>query len=216
MLIFFRDIDAGPAGILSRFPLLMLAAFLVYGLKDIIRGQSLGKFLLGIAVRNRADTLEVPSAAKLFLRNVFGFLWPIDFFILVASADKTKIGDKLAGTDVYRISKKPKVFFIVITVILVFALFVGSLVFGISALLSGHPSYEAAISYIEVNPSILNIVGEIESYGFSSGSISYSGGHGLAEHVIRVRGSDGTLYVHVRLERVPGGDWEIIGFQYRR
>jgi uncharacterized RDD family membrane protein YckC len=86
---------------------ILSAAFLLYAIKDMIKGQSPGKFILGIAVRSQTDDSKIPSVAKLFLRNIFVFLWPIDFFILVFS--KTKIGDKLVKTNVYLLSKKPKV-----------------------------------------------------------------------------------------------------------
>ena len=85
---------------------IMLAASFLYAIKDIVKGRSPGKFVLGIAVRNQADASETPSAAKLFLRNVLSFLWPVEFIVLLSS--KTKIGDKLAKTNVYRLPKKMK------------------------------------------------------------------------------------------------------------
>jgi hypothetical protein len=92
----------------AQFFVILAVAFILCAIKDIVKGQSPGKFILGIAVRNQNDTSEMPSVAKLFLRNIFCFLWPIDFLILVFS--KTKIGDKITGTDVYRLSKKPSIF----------------------------------------------------------------------------------------------------------
>jgi uncharacterized RDD family membrane protein YckC len=89
------------------FLLFLFLGLLLYAIKDIVKGQSPGKYILGIAVRSQADTSEMPSAKKLFLRNLFVFLWPIDFLILVFS--KIKIGDRLAKTNVYRLSKKPRV-----------------------------------------------------------------------------------------------------------
>ena len=87
---------------------ILLIPLFLYAIKDIIKGQSLGKFIFGIAVRNQADTLEMPSATKLILRNIFVFLWPIEFLVLVFS--KTKMGDRLAETNVYYLSEKPSFF----------------------------------------------------------------------------------------------------------
>ena len=143
------------------------------------------------------------------------FLWPIDLFVLLCNAERKKIGDKLAGTDVYRISKKPKVLTIKIAAILALAIFVGALIFGIMSIFRSHPSYHSAIHYIEVNPRIIELVGDIEGFGaFPSGSISTSGGRGQAEFTIRVVGSNNTIHVHVQLEKKPLRDWEVIDFYY--
>ena len=215
-VLFFTDILSDPARISAFF--ILVSAF-VYCLKDIIKGQSLGKYAVGIAVRNREDTSEIPSAGSLFLRNIFTVLWPIELIVLACS--KTKLGDKMAGTDVYRISKKPKLAIIIIAGVLTLAIatviFVGSLLWGISSIIRNHPSYQTALSYIETNPQIIAQVGEIESFGFlPTGNISTSGGRGQAEFTIRVVGSDDTIRVHIQLTREPLRDWEVISIYYRR
>lgn len=102
----FIHIQSDPAEVWTIFSALMLMAFLVYCLKDIINGASLGKRALGLTVRSNLDTSEVPSVPKLFLRNILTFVWPIEFLVLVCGAKKTKLGDQIAGTNVYRVSKK--------------------------------------------------------------------------------------------------------------
>ncbi|MCL2828430.1 MAG: RDD family protein [Oscillospiraceae bacterium] len=94
-----------PGRIAVMVSLALLAAFLLYGVKDMVKGRSPGKVLFGIGVRMREDTEEVPSAGKRFVRNLFGFLWPIDFCILAFSRNRIKIGDKITGADVYRLPK---------------------------------------------------------------------------------------------------------------
>jgi len=219
-LILFRDLGAA----LDRMPALLLwlvlAACFAYGLRDIGKGRSLGKRAVGIAVRDRVDPSKVPSIPRLFLRNIFIFLWPIDVFVLVCGAKRTKIGDKLAGTDVYRIPQKRNLPIIIITAVLAFVMlmsvFVGGLFFGVTAILRNHPSHEVAISYIETNQSVTEIVGEIEQFGMRSGSISHSGRRGQAEYMFRVVGSDNTLYVYILLETDVGGEWGVVDFYYRR
>ena len=222
MILLFRDMDAALDRILTLVPIAVCVAFLLYALKDIVKGRSPGKALMGLAVRAREHPAEPPPVGALILRNLFAFLWPIDFLLLVCSADKLKIGDRLAGTDVYRIpivsrmSSGKKTLLIVLVTVLLFVTAVGGLVFGVLASLRNHPSYEMAVSYIEEHAEILDIVGEIERFSLASGSISYSGGSAQAEHVIRVIGSEDTVRAYVRLARAPGGDWEIIRFQFRR
>lgn len=85
---------------------LIFPAFLLYLIKDIVRGASIGKRLFGLAVRDARDPLAIPSPSRLLLRNVFTCLWPLELIALNCSASKRKIGDKFAGTDVYKIPKK--------------------------------------------------------------------------------------------------------------
>ena len=161
-LILFGHIDANPDRMFSiAFVIMMFIAFFIYCLKDIIKGRSLGKRALGIAVRNRSDMSQIPSAGRLFLRNVFTFLWPLDFLVLVCSADRTKIGDKIAGTDVYRVSKRPRTLIIIIAIILAFAVFMSTLNFAVRAIIRNHPSYQAALHYIETNPRVVELVGDV-------------------------------------------------------
>ena len=220
MVVLFRGgMDSPYDGMFFYIIMLIFTAFFVYGAKDVIKGQSFGKFVLGIAVRDSADPNNTPSAAKLFLRNIFTVIWPVEFLVLVCSPDRTKLGDKIAGTSVYHTSQKPKTFaMIAIGAVLIITVFVGALVIGISTMLRNHPTYQMAINYIKANPQVLAIVGEVESFGFMpSGSISYTGGgRGTAEYTIRVRGRDENIRVHIQLAREPLGDWEIVGFRYRR
>jgi len=184
--------------------------FIIYSLRDIVRGNSLGKYLLGIAVRNPKDITAIPPISKLFLRNIFTVFWPVELLVLVCSAKKTKIGDKITGTEVYHISNKSKTPAIVVTVVLVASVFVGALVFGISAIIKNDSSYKAAIDYIQTNPAVLKAVGDIEGYGFMpTGSINVSGEYGRASFVIKLIGSERTVRVNIQLIKEPGKDWEV-------
>ena len=217
VIFVLRDIDADPARIFAMFPIFMLVVFIVYALRHIVNGQSYGKYMLGIGVRDSDDTAEVPSIPRLFTRNIFIFIWPIEFLVLACGSSRTKLGDRLAGTNVYRVSSKPKLLMMIVPIILIVAIFVSSLVFGIMFTIRNHSAYQTALDYIETNPRIIELVGDIESFGFfPNGSISTSGGHGQADFTIRVNGSDRTAHVHVRLIREPLEDWEVISLRYRQ
>ena len=214
--VLFSNIDGDTVRVIVAFPILMLICFFIYCLKDIAKGRSPGKYILGLAVRNRSDTSQVPSVGKLFLRNIFTLMWPIDILILLSSESRLKLGDSIAETDVYRITNKPKVLIIVIAAVLTFTIFISLVVFGSFAVLRSHPSYQAAIHYIETNPRIIELVGDIEGFGsFPSGIISSSGGYGQAEFVIRIIGSENTVYARLVLLREPLRDREVVAFSYR-
>jgi len=201
----------------SMLLMLMLVAFVVYGLRDIVNGQSYGKYMLGIAVRDVDNALEVPSIMRLFLRNIFNFIWPVEFIILACSPSKTKFGDRIAETNVYRVSRKPKLVMLIVPIFLIVVLFTGSIIFGVFAAIRHHPSYQTALSYIEANPRIIEQIGDIEGFGFfPNGNITISEGHGQADFTIRVYGSDDDIRVQIRLVREPLGDWEVVSFRYRQ
>jgi len=85
------------------FIFIFAVVFLAYGFRDTIKGQSIGKRVLGIGVRDVSDNFAIPSASRLFLRQIFSFIWPIEFLALVFSNENRKIGDKIAGTGVYNL-----------------------------------------------------------------------------------------------------------------
>jgi len=202
--------------IVSMFPILMIIAFFVYCLKDIVNGRSLGKYLLGIAVRNSSNSMEKPPASKLILRNVFTFVWPIEFIALAFSKKKMKFGDQIADTDVFYVSKKNNTLGIIVAAILTVAVCSGTLIFGISTILKNDDSYKAAIRFIEADPEIVALVGDIKGYGFiPTGDLIYYGSHGEAIYSIKVIGSKRVIFVNLRLEKQPGGNWEILAHTYR-
>lgn len=66
---------------------LIIVFFLVLCLRDSVKGQSLGKFIFGIAVRDSADTLKIPSIKRLFIRN-------LTFFAKNADSDVYHIAER--------------------------------------------------------------------------------------------------------------------------
>lgn len=90
-------------GLIFFYIFLLAAGFCLYGFRDIVKGQSIGKRVFGIGVRDILDNFAVPSASRLFLRQIFTFMWPVEFLVLAFSSENRKIGDKIAGTGVYNL-----------------------------------------------------------------------------------------------------------------
>lgn len=216
-LIFaFRNAQSDSAKILSMFPVQMYVAAVIYFLKDCVNGASIGKRVLGLTVRSTSDVTKVPSISKLVLRNIFTFIWPIELLFLICSSSKTKIGDKIAHTNVFQVDKKINVPAIIIAAILAVSTFVASLLFGISSSIKNDSSYQTALHYIEKNTEVSNLAGEIEGYGYwPNGNLTYGERGGRASYTIKVIGSENTIYVHVQLEKKSNQDWEIINFNLR-
>ncbi|MBU1043210.1 MAG: RDD family protein [Candidatus Omnitrophica bacterium] len=102
LFIFNRTLGQTPSEvgmkILTLFPLI----FLGYCFKDCIYGISPGKYVVGIAVRDKDDFEKTPNFFLLFLRNITLIVWPIEILVLMFSKKKQRWGDLLAKTIVVR------------------------------------------------------------------------------------------------------------------
>ncbi|MDQ7960398.1 RDD family protein [Flavobacterium lindanitolerans] len=63
-------IDKASTGKITSLPWIMSLGFLLYLLKDSIRGISIGKWAMGIMVRDENNPNQIPSTGRLFLRNL--------------------------------------------------------------------------------------------------------------------------------------------------
>ena len=215
LLTTWRHLVDSPERVMQMFPIFLIIVFICYCLKDVVGGASIGKRTVGIAVRDSEDAEQKPPASKLFLRNVFSFLWVIELFMILCSKNKRKIGDNLVNTDVYVVSPQIKPAGIVVTVVMIVVVFVSSTFFGATSLLRNSESFRVATSYIEASEEIRDIVGEITGFGFfPQGNISITNNHDTANFIIRVRGEYDDLRVAIWLERMFGRNWEIVGVSY--
>lgn len=211
----FRLISDYPDKQFLVFDLMLIIGIILFLLKDIVHGQSIGKWTIGLAVREYNNIEEKPKLSKLILRNVFTLIWPVEFLMILFAKEHRKIGDKLAITEVYRISDKVNVKRIVIISVLAIVIFVVTTFLGVITSLKGSSSYKVAIESIENNKSIQEIVGEIEGYGMMpSGSVSVGNGYGDASFVIKVKGEKRDLKVSVYLRKRPNKEWEVEKIDY--
>ena len=190
---------------------IILIGFLIYFTKDTIKGISPGKWVMGIMVRNETNYNEVPSFGKLFLRNLFLIIWPIEFIVLATNKDKKRLGDKTVKAIVVKNpnkpEKKPRVLALVGIVIAYFIftfLFTGTTI-------KKSDAYRVAVSEIEQNEEIISEIGGITGYGMMpSGNINISNGYGQALLKIKVLGSKKYLNIGVYLTKQPNSEWELI------
>jgi uncharacterized RDD family membrane protein YckC len=179
--------------------LLFLVLFLLYALKDTIKGQSIGKWLLGIGVREQDSQTEIPSISKLFFRNVTQVLGFIEFIVLAVNKDKQRIGDKLAKTVVVKIREMgiwKKAVIGLSAIFLSFALFFTSII----VVLKSTEAYKVSEEFIKAKKNIINETGGIEGFGlFPIGYLQMTNGYGEAFFTIKVKGKEKNIYVDVYL-----------------
>lgn len=189
----------------------MLPGFLLYFAKDSIKGVSFGKWMMGVMVRDSIDPSEIPSFGRLFARNLFLIIWPVEFIVLASSEEKRRLGDKTLKTIVVENNTKgaklPRILAAVGIAVIVFALmflFVGSA-------MKNSEAYKVAVQEIEKNEEILKETGGIKGYGMMpTGSINVSNGSGQAQLLIKVIGNTRDLKVNVYLTKEPQGKWNLI------
>lgn len=200
---------------MSKLPMTMLAVmlpgFLVYFAKDSINGISIGKWVMGIRVRDEENPEVVPSFARLFIRNFFLIIWPVEFLILASNDDKKRLGDRTARTVVVKnpneLTKLPRILLLAGVGI---SFFIFVFLFAGTAMKSSG-AYKTAIAEIEQNQEILQKTGGIKGYGMMpAGSVSISNGNGQAQLQITVLGMENDINVSVYLTKEANGAWELI------
>lgn len=196
---------------ISTMLFVMVPGFLIYFAKDSMNGISIGKWVMGIMVRDAADMNVVPSFGRLFLRNLFIIISPVEFIVLATSAQKKRLGDKAANTIVLANPNKPSKLPRIITLLgvgVAFILFV--FIFTVMTL-KNSDAYKISIQAIEQDKEIQFETGGITGYGMMpSGGINITNGNGRAQFVIKVLGNKKNYNVETYLEKKRGGEWTLI------
>lgn len=136
--------------------------FLVYFSKDSIKGTSIGKWVMGIMIRDENNYNLVPSYSRLLVRNLFMVVWPIEFIVLATNNEKKRLGDKSQKTVVLKNPNKPKVLPRILTLIgLVIILFMSFFLL-VGNIMKSSDAYKISIESIEGNQKIIREVGGIK------------------------------------------------------
>ncbi|CAH8283155.1 putative RDD family membrane protein YckC [Mariniflexile fucanivorans] len=206
----FRD-ENNLSNLISKMLPTMLIGFLVYFAKDSIRGISPGKWIMGIMVRNENNPNEVPALGKLFTRNLFLIIWPVEFIVLASNQEKKRLGDKIAKAIVVKNPTKAKSLPRILALVGIgIAFFTFTFLFAGSAM-KNSDAYKVAVSEIEQNEEIISETGGIIGYGMMPiGNVSISNGNGQAQLEIKVLGNKKDMNVGVYLTKEPNGEWKLI------
>lgn len=85
-----------------------------------------------------------------------------------------------------------------LTMIVLFFVFLGSVIFGVSKAISGSAPYQDALSKAQEDEYIIQLLGEpIETDGIMQGEISFKNNTGIADISIPIKGPKGTATVYV-------------------
>ena len=189
----------------------VLVGFFLYFAKDSVKGVSPGKWVMGIGVRDEASLYEVPSFGRLFLRNIFIIIWPVEGIVLAVDPEKKRLGDKVAKTQVVENEKKANRLTRIVTVGCLGVAFFAFVFLLVGSTIKSSEAYQVAIREIESNGEIQAETGGIKGYGMiPGGNINITDGYGQAQLEIKVLGDTKNLTVKAYLEKEPGGVWQVM------
>jgi len=188
----------------------MIPGLILYLGKEFIKGISVGKWIMGIMVRDQSDLNLVPPIWKLVIRNLFLTIYPIEFIVSLIDKNKKRIGDKVTNSVVLNNPNKDKKVYRIAA----FVAF-GLIFYGFTALFSGvalksSEAYKAATVSIENDNEIIKQTGGIESYGtFPKGNINITNDYGQADLSISIKGKEKDIELTVLLEKKPNESWKV-------
>ncbi|NRD20202.1 RDD family protein [Winogradskyella eckloniae] len=199
----------------SKITAIMLTTFLIgfaiYFGKDSINGISIGKWIFGIMVRDEDNPEIVPSIGKLFFRNIFLIIGPVEFIMLASSNEKKRLGDKIAKTIVVKNPNTPSKTLRILALVGAGLVFITFMILFVGAAMKNSDAYQVAVKNIEQNERIIEDTGGITGYGMMpSGSINITNGFGEAQLSITVLGNKKDVKVGVYLTKQPNDDWQLI------
>lgn len=213
-LLFLLGINLNGWKSVAFTPLLIISTIISLLLKDCFNGVSLGRYLMGIAVRDINNSEVIPSKKRLVLRNFFMLAWPFEFLVLLFTNQRT--GERISHTEVIFLKKRRSFwkngaigFFTFICFIIIFVLI-------IAENFKHSEAYQTSINYIQQNKEIQTETNGIQSYGwFPQGSINLSNNRGNAEFEIKVIGNTKNVIAWIELNKEPLSDWKVKKFVHK-
>jgi len=197
--------------LISKMLTTMVVGFILYFAKDSIKGISLGKWVMGIMVRDENNSTKIPSFGRLFIRNLFIIIGPIEFIVLATNQKKKRLGDQTAKTIVIKNPNKPTKLPRILALVGVGIVFFTFIFLFVGSAMKSSDAYKVAISEIEQNEGILSETGGIKDYGMiPTGSINITNGYGEALLEIKIIGNEKDINVGVYLTKEPNGEWKLI------
>jgi uncharacterized RDD family membrane protein YckC len=154
----FMD-ENNPIKITITILLVMTFGFFLYFAKDSIKGISLGRWVMGIMVREETNQNSTPSFGKMIIRNLYLIIWPVEFIVFATNEEKKRLGDKASKTVVLRNPNKPKRIQRILVLVCIGIGFVGFVYLFAGSAMKNSDAYKVAIQNLEINSDIITETG---------------------------------------------------------
>lgn len=191
----------------------LLTYIFLFLAKDSFHGMSLGKWIMGITIRDENLGIEVPSFNRLLLRNMFLFILPMEIIVLAISKDKKRLGDVVFKTIVVNNPKKASKFRRILFLLSFVIILIPLILFRSNPkdLLKKSRAYQVALKEIKVNEEIQQVTeGVQKSVKLSNGSINVKNDFGKAHFEFEIHGKTNQINVQLDLTKKPKSDWIIL------
>lgn len=183
----------------------------IYFAKDSFKGISFGKWIMGTMVRANENVFNVPSFGRLFLRNLFLILWPVEFIVMAMDENKRRLGDKYSKATVLNNSEKSSRLKRIVALIGVLILLISLMTLLTSSIVKSSDAYKVAIQDIQKNEEIRAEIGEVKSFGpFPKGSVEIQNGEGQAGLQITAIGTKKEKEITIYLIKEKDSIWKIV------
>jgi tetratricopeptide (TPR) repeat protein/uncharacterized RDD family membrane protein YckC len=207
LVLSFVAWDASLVGVISF--LLMLILVSLYLLKDIVQGQSLGKYIMGIAVRKTREEYLSPSLKQVVVRNVLLLWMPVELVVWLKQRGRRRFGDQLTRTFVVQKAGNLKVRIaclvaLVLTLTVLFAAIVSS------SLRLGEARMVAIATITSATDLKQSLGEELQIQELAQPSVLVNRGYGTASFFFTATGAKGKTNVTVLLTRNPGESWRSV------
>jgi uncharacterized RDD family membrane protein YckC len=98
---FFNPTDSNVMKPFETFNAILGFGMIYYLLKDLYKGRSIGKRLMGLVVTDNNNNRTIPGVTRLITRNITVLIWPIELIALILK--RRRIGDLIAKTNVNKL-----------------------------------------------------------------------------------------------------------------
>lgn len=69
--------------------------FVMLIMKDSLGGASIGKRIMGIAIRKYSNAADTPNIIVLAIRNLLICLWPIELLVFIVDHEHRRLSDRM-------------------------------------------------------------------------------------------------------------------------
>ncbi len=208
----FKETEILVWPVVEDFMLVLVpACFVLFLARDCIKGNSIGKWIMGIRVHRMSDG-RIPSVVKLFLRNLTLVIWPAEFIILVSGRQRIRLGDRFLHTDVIQNKRTPDPLLRIVVLFVIVGGFIILIVFFAHKLMENSKVYAVAVEQIMHDEEILHDTGGI--MGFDKlNKQDFRISDEKASFTIKVKGKKNDVILTIYLEKDTDSIWKVINIE---
>ncbi|MHC5201766.1 RDD family protein [Myroides sp. LJL119] len=195
------------------FLLSLAGILLILIFKDLIKQRSPGKWIMGLKIVDK-NTLSEVDSARLILRNLGTFVWPVELLFWLVSSQNVKIGGIKTSTMVVETNKRAVFGFIGFLIIIGASLYLTQIWY--QGALRHTGVYQTALQGIQSDPQLYKYTNNSQqNLHLKSGKIYWQDSQQQAKFVFVYTDKSHRSEMEVYLFKDPQGLWKIVDLQVK-